>query len=164
MIRLDLPKVCSFWSCAFLGLCSSEHTCTRAISSFILPRNSNFWAINSFPQRLILPLMYFTKSRGLLMRWRRMHMTKMNRTWWLSSGNFFRGGKIYCYANFFCYAIVFGPNFRKGQKFSGGQTASDGGAPLPPPRGRKSAILYGAFFRIWSECNMQDFSQQCSFS
>ena len=38
---------------------------------------------------------------------------------------FFRGVKIYCYANFFCYAIVFGPNFREGQKFSGGR-------PLPP--------------------------------
>ena len=37
---------------------------------------------------------------------------------------FFRVGKIYCYANFFHYAnfsIVFGPNF------GGGQTASGGG-------------------------------------
>ena len=47
---------------------------------------------------------------------------------WLSSRNFFQGGKIYCYANFSCYAIVFGPNFREGQKFSGGQTASGGRA------------------------------------
>ena len=50
---------------------------------------------------------------------------------WLSSRNFFRGGKINCYANFYCYAIVFGPNFREGQKFSEEQTAS-GGAPCPP--------------------------------
>ena len=49
---------------------------------------------------------------------------------WLSSRNFFRGGKIYCYANFYCYSIIFGPNFREGRKFSGGQTAS-GGAPCP---------------------------------
>ena len=49
---------------------------------------------------------------------------------WLSSRNFFQGGKIYCYANFYCYAIVFGPNFREGQKFSGGR-------PPAPPCGRK---------------------------
>ena len=29
-------------------------------------------------------------------------------------GIFFRGGKIYCYANFYCYSIVFGPNVREG--------------------------------------------------
>ena len=51
-------------------------------------------------------------------------------TCWLSSWNFFKGGKIYCYANFFCYVIVYGPNFREGQRFSGGQTASGG---RPPP-------------------------------
>ena len=42
-------------------------------------------------------------------------------------GIFFRGGKIYCYANFVCHAnfsIVFGPNF------GGGQTASGGALPL----------------------------------
>ena len=49
---------------------------------------------------------------------------------WLSSRNFFRGGKIYCYANLFSYAnfsFVFGPNF--------------GGGKLPQgvPCGRKSA-------------------------
>ena len=53
------------------------------------------------------------------------------REFWLSSRNFFQGGKIYCYANFFCYAIVFGPNFREGQKFLGGQTASGGCPPAP---------------------------------
>ena len=37
-----MSKVCSFWSCAFLALCSSEHTCTRESTFFILPRNSNF--------------------------------------------------------------------------------------------------------------------------
>ena len=72
-------KVCSFWSCAFLGLCSSEHTCARESTFFISPRISSFWAINSFLKRLIFPPMYFTKSRKLLMRWRRMHMTTMNR-------------------------------------------------------------------------------------
>ena len=51
---------------------------------------------------------------------------------WLSSKIFFRGGKIYCYANFYCYSIVFGPNFRKGRKFSGGANCL-GGAPLPHP-------------------------------
>ena len=56
---LFLVKVCSFWSCAFLALCSSEHTCARESIFFILPRNINF-----FLQRLIFPLMYFTKSRG----------------------------------------------------------------------------------------------------
>ena len=43
---------------------------------------------------------------------------------WLSSRNFFRVGKIYCYAIFFHYAkfsIVFGPNFRGGQTASGGR-------------------------------------------
>ena len=54
---------------------------------------------------------------------------------WLSSRNFFQGGKIYCYANFFCYAIVFRPNFREGQKFSGGQTASGGRPPVEESQG-----------------------------
>ena len=35
-------KVCSFCSCAFIALCSSEHTCTQESAFFILPRNSNF--------------------------------------------------------------------------------------------------------------------------
>ena len=48
-------------------------------------------------------------------------------------GIFFRGGKIYCYANFYCYSIVFGPNFKEGRKFSGGETASEGGRPPVPP-------------------------------
>ena len=61
------------------GFCSSERTCARESTFFILPGNSNFWAINSFLQRLIFPPMSFTKSRGLLMGWMRMHMTKMNR-------------------------------------------------------------------------------------
>ena len=55
--------------------------------------------------------------------------------YWLSSGNFFQGGKIYCYANFFCYAIVFGPNFRKGQNFSGGQP--------PAPLWKTASINWG---------------------
>ena len=50
---------------------------------------------------------------------------------WLSSRNFFQGGKIYCYANFYCYSIVFGPNFREERKFSGGQTSSGGRLPAP---------------------------------
>ena len=61
-------KVCSFWSCAFLALCSSEHMCAQESTFFILPRNRNFRAINSFLQRLIFPIMYFMKSQGLLMR------------------------------------------------------------------------------------------------
>ena len=35
-------KICSFWSCAFLALYSSEHKCARESTFFILPRNSNF--------------------------------------------------------------------------------------------------------------------------
>ena len=46
-------------------------------------------------------------------------------------GIFFRGGKIYCYANFYCYSIVFRPNFREGQKFSKGENCLRG-RPLPP--------------------------------
>ena len=55
-------------------------------------------------------------------------------TQWLSSGNFFRGGKIYCYANFFCYAIVFGPNLKEGQKFLGGKLPQGEVPPAPPCR------------------------------
>ena len=43
---------------------------------------------------------------------------------------FFRVGKIYCYANFFHYAnfsIVFGPNFRGEQTASGGGGGGGGG-------------------------------------
>ena len=29
-------KVCSFWSCTFLALCSSEHTCARENTFFNL--------------------------------------------------------------------------------------------------------------------------------
>ena len=65
----------------------------------------------------------------------------MARVFWLSSRNFFRGDKIYCYANFFCYAIVFGPNFRMGQTFSGRQTAAGWGSAPCPPCGRKPGIL-----------------------
>ena len=57
---------------------------------------------------------------------------------WLSSRNFFKGGKIYC-ANFYCYAIVFGPNFREGQKFSGGNCLR-GGAPCPPLLWKKARV------------------------
>ena len=42
---------------------------------------------------------------------------------WLSSRNFFRVDKIYCYANLFHYAnfsVVLGPNFWGGQTASGG--------------------------------------------
>ena len=46
-------------------------------------------------------------------------------------GIFFRGGKIYCYANFYCYSIVFGPNVREGQSFQGGKLPQ--GAPPCPP-------------------------------
>ena len=64
------------------------HVCTiKYFEFFILPRNSNFWAINSFLQRLIFPLMHFTKSPGLLMHWRRKHMTKMNRLYCVSCRN-----------------------------------------------------------------------------
>ena len=54
----------------------------------------------------------------------------------LSSRNFFKGGKIYCYANSFCYAnfsIAFGPNFRGTKVSKGGQH---------PPLGRKLAFLW----------------------
>ena len=76
---ISTSKVCSFWSCTFPAFCSSEQTCALKSTFFILPCNNNFWAIKFFLQRLIFRLMYFTKSLGLLMRWRRMHMTKMNR-------------------------------------------------------------------------------------
>ena len=53
---------------------------------------------------------------------------------WLSSRDFFLGGKISCYTSFFCYAnfsVVFGPSFGRGE-----ETAS-GVPPAPHPRGRK---------------------------
>ena len=46
------------WANILLALCSNEHTCARESAFFILPRNSNFWAINSFLHRLIFLLMY----------------------------------------------------------------------------------------------------------
>ena len=58
---------------------------------------------------------------------------------WLSSRNFFRVGKIYCYANFFHYAnfsIVFGPNF------GGGQTASGGGLSGTKPANSVTAVIW----------------------
>ena len=76
LYSVKLCKVCSFWSWAFLDLCSGEHMCAQESTFFIFLRKSKFWATNSFLQRLIFPPMYFTKS---LMRWRRMHMTKMNK-------------------------------------------------------------------------------------
>ena len=51
---------------------------------------------------------------------------------------FFKGGKVYCYANFFCYAIVFGPHFREVQKFSGGKLPQ--GMP-PCPLWKKARIM-----------------------
>ena len=62
---------------------------------------------------------------------------------WLSSRNFFQGGKIYCYANFFCYAIVFGPNFKKGRKFSGWANCLRGAPPCPPVE--ESQLLFNIF-------------------
>ena len=57
-------KVCSFWSCVFLALCSRD---TR-VHEKILPLSYHaivILAINSFLQRLIFPQMYCTKSRDL---------------------------------------------------------------------------------------------------
>ena len=59
------------------------------------------------------------------------HNSVSGMIFWLSSRNFFEGGKIYCYANFFCYdnfSIVFGLNF-KGQKSPRGEL-SQGAPPL----------------------------------
>ena len=74
-----LIKVCSFWSRAFLALCSSDRKCARESTFFSLPGKSNFQAINLFLQKLDFPLIHFTRSRGLRMRRKGMHMTKMNR-------------------------------------------------------------------------------------
>ena len=54
-------KVCSFWSCALLALCSSERTCARESTFFILLHNSNFQAINSFHSMVIFPADAFHK-------------------------------------------------------------------------------------------------------
>ena len=56
-------------------------------------------------------------------------------------GIFFRGGKIYCYANFYCYSIVFGPNFREGQKFSKGGKLPQGVPPALPVGKRQEAKM-----------------------
>ena len=41
------------------------NTCARESTFFILPRNSNFWAINSFLQRLIFPANVFHEITGI---------------------------------------------------------------------------------------------------
>ena len=65
-------------------------------------------------------------------------------------GIFFRGGKIYCYANFFCYAIVFGPNLREGQKFSGGANCLRG-RPRPPLWKKASSYISLTRLRIYNK-------------
>ena len=79
---------------------------------------------------------------------------------WLSSRNFFRGSKIYCYANFFCYAncsLVFGPNFRGRQKSLRGKQPQ---GHLLPPCGRKP-VFYSAVSREFSLLhNLQFFAQK----
>ena len=57
-------KVCSFWSCTFLTLYSSEHTCAWESNFFILPCSSHFLAINLFFNGLF-PTNVFNKITGI---------------------------------------------------------------------------------------------------
>ena len=58
-------KVCSYWSCAFLALCSSEHMCARKSAFFILPRNSDFRAISFFLLQTHFPANVFHEITGI---------------------------------------------------------------------------------------------------
>ena len=52
----------------------------RVLAIFEIPaRTTNTTWVNFFHQRLVFPLMCLAKSRSLLMRWKRMHVTEMNR-------------------------------------------------------------------------------------
>ena len=78
---------------------------------------------------------------------------------WLSSRNFFQGGKLYCYANFYCHSIVFGPNFREGQKFSGGNCLR-GTPPAPPRKKASQVIVNNKYVKPLSFTSIGPFDQQ----
>ena len=58
-------KVCSFWSSAFLALCSSQHTCARERTFFIFPRNSTFERLVFFSSKAHFAVNVFDKITGI---------------------------------------------------------------------------------------------------
>ena len=67
-MRVNQCKVCSFWSCAFLAFAPLDPRVHGKAFSLSYHAIVIFEQLILFFNRLIFPLMYFTKSWGLVMR------------------------------------------------------------------------------------------------